>query len=176
MKFPKIVGLMFLFCLKWPFWIREFRGVQVKKGHPVVWYSCWRAQGLSQVKVQCVITGKIWSSYKVLGSVKYFWNIDISHLEPKLKIKCLFCNFFSDKTFHPETASKNITYRSFHPGWALTAIELDFFCFAVKPVNLWIYFQNFFKFVCVLTNARKWPSTIFFTTFTCRTFLKRHFS
>ena len=35
--------------------------------------------------------------------------------------------FLPHETFHPETASTNMTYRSFHPGRTLTAIEFDFF-------------------------------------------------
>ena len=90
---------------------------------------------------------KNWPSDKVLGSVKYVCNFEIFHLEPK-NIK-FFLQMFSDETFHPETASTNMTYGSFHPGRELTAIELEFFSFALKPINLWIYFQNFCNFVCM---------------------------
>ena len=46
---------------------------------------------------------------------------------------------FSDETFHPETASKNMTYVSFHEGRESTAVEFDFFLFcneAYTFVNL----------------------------------------
>ena len=36
-----------------------------------------------------------------------------------------------------------------------------FFCFAMKPIHLLIYFQNFWNFVCMLLNAREQSLTIF---------------
>ena len=67
---------------------------------------------------------------------------------------------FSDETFHPETASTNMTYGSFHQERESSAIELDF-CFAMKPIHLLIYFQNVCNFVCMLLNARKQSLTFF---------------
>ena len=66
----------------------------------------------------------------------------------------------------------------FTPGghWLLLKWILFFFYFKVKPLNLWIYFQNFYNFACMLMNAREWPSTIFFTSFACLTCLKSIFS
>ena len=84
--------------------------------------------------------------------------------------------FLPHEIFHPETDFTNMTYRSFHPGRTLTAIELDFFdFFKVKPLNLWIYFQNFYNFACMLMNGSEWPSTIFFTSFACLTCLQSIF-
>ena len=68
---------------------------------------------------------KNWHSDKVLGSVKYIWNVEIFNLEPK-KISA-FLQMLYDKTFHLETASTNMTYGSFHQGRESTGIELDFF-------------------------------------------------
>ena len=70
---------------------------------------------------------KNWPSHKGLGSVKYIWNVKIFNLEPK-KLSVFFL-LFSDKTFHPETASKNMTYGSFHQGRESTGIVLDFLLF-----------------------------------------------
>ena len=39
------------------------------------------------------------------------------------------------------------TYGEFHPGRELTAIELENFWFAVKPISMWIYFKGFCTFV-----------------------------
>ena len=49
------------------------------------------------------------------------------------------------------------------------------FCFALKPINLWIYFQNFCNFTCMLMNARKRAFNFLFTSVTRWTCLKRHF-
>ena len=59
---------------------------------------------------------------------------------------------FSDKTFHPEPASKNMTYGSFHQGWESTTIEFDFFLFCneaytfvdlfSKLLQLWLHFNE----------------------------------
>ena len=38
----------------------------------------------------------------------------------------VFLQMFSDETFHPETASTNMTYGSFHQERESTAIEFDF--------------------------------------------------
>ena len=43
----------------------------------------------------------------------------------------------------------NIPYGRFHPGRELTAIELENFWFALKPINMGIYFKNSCPFVCV---------------------------
>ena len=72
---------------------------------------------------------------------------------------------FFDETFHPEIASTKMTYRSFHQGRDLTAIELDFlFCSeALKFVDLSL---NFYNFACILKNATEQSSTYLFTSFT----------
>ena len=43
----------------------------------------------------------------------------------------------------------NAIYGEFHPGRELTAIELENFWFAVKPISVWIYFEDFCAFVYV---------------------------
>ena len=76
--------------------------------------------------------GKNWPSHKVLGSVKYIFNLEQKKLSD-------FLQMFSDKTFYPETASTNMTYGSFHQGRESTGIELDFLL-VMKPIHLCIYF------------------------------------
>jgi hypothetical protein len=81
-------------------------------------------------------------------------------MEPN-KIRC-FLQTFSDETFLPETASTSMTYAgSFQQEQESTAIELDFFCFAMKRIHLLIYFQNLCNFVCMLLNAREQSATFF---------------
>ena len=45
------------------------------------------------------------------------------------------------------------------------------FCFAVKPIYLWIYFQNFCNFVCMLMNAKERSLNFLFPSFTSLTSL-----
>ena len=67
---------------------------------------------------------------------------------------------FYDETFRPETAFTNMTYGSFHQEQESTAIEFDFFCFAM-PIHLLIYFQNLCNFMCMLLKAKKQSLTFF---------------
>ena len=84
---------------------------------------------------------------------------------------------FSDETFLPETASTSMTYAgSFQQERESTAIEFDFFCFAMKRIHLLIYFQNLCNFVGMLLNAREQSVTFLFTSFTSLTCLKRQCS
>ena len=46
-----------------------------------------------------------------------------------------------------------------------------FCCFAVKPIHLWIYFQNFCNFVCMLMNAKERSLNFLFPSFTSLTSL-----
>ena len=67
-----------------------------------------------------------------------------------------------------------VVYGKFHQVRELTAIELDFCCcFAVQPINLWIFPQNFYYFAYALVNARDWAMSILFISFTS---LKSHLS
>ena len=54
-------------------------------------------------------------------------------------------------------------YGEFHPGRELTAIELENFWFAVKPISMWIYFKDFCTFVYVSIFLGKRSSSIWFT-------------
>ena len=74
-----------------------------------------------------MITGKTGHHIKFWGSVKYIWNVEIFNLEQK-KLN-VFLLMFSDETFHPETASTNMTFESFHQGQQSTGIKLDFLLF-----------------------------------------------
>ena len=58
-------------------------------------------------------------------------------------------------------------YGKFHPGRELTAIEMENFWFAVKPISVWIYLQDFCAFVYVSIFLGKRSSSILFTSFTC---------
>ena len=49
-----------------------------------------------------------WPSVKILDFVKYVCNVEISDLEQKKIV--LFMQMFSDKTFHLESVSTNLTY------------------------------------------------------------------
>ena len=60
-----------------------------------------------------------------------------------------------------------IPYGRFHPGRELTATKFEFFSFAVKPINLCIFFQNCFNFVCVSMDTPLRFLSILFTSFTC---------
>ena len=59
------------------------------------------------------------------------------------------------------------SYGEFHPGRELTAIEMENFLFAVKPISVWIYLQDFCAFVYVSIFLGKRSSSILFTSFTC---------
>ena len=63
--------------------------------------------------------------------------------------------------------SKIQPYGEFHPGRELTAIEMENFWFAVKPISVWIYFKDFCAFVYVSIFLAKRSSSILFTSFTC---------
>ena len=63
--------------------------------------------------------------------------------------------------------SVDSAYGKFHPGRELTAIEMENFWFAVKPVRLWIYFKDFCAFVYVSIFLGKRSSSTLFTSFTC---------
>ena len=67
---------------------------------------------------------------------------------------------------------KMTVYGRFHPGWELTAIELENFWFALKPINMWIDFTNSCPFVYVSIFLAGWSSSILLTSFTCWTCLK----
>ena len=57
----------------------------------------------------------------------------------------------------------SFSYGGFHPGRELTAIELENFWFAVKPISMWIYFKDFCTFVYVSIFLGKRSSSIWFT-------------
>ena len=63
-------------------------------------------------------------------------------------------------------------YGEFHPGRELTAIEMENFWFAVKPISVLIYLKDFCAFVYVSIFLGKRSSSILFTSFTCWTCLK----
>ena len=64
---------------------------------------------------------------------------------------------------HITVVCEGHTYGEFHPGRELTAIELENFWFAVKPISMWIYFKDFCTFVYVSIFLGKRSSSIWFT-------------
>ena len=74
----------------------------------------------------------------------------------------LHLNFSDPQYKHLKSA-----YGEFHPGRELTAIEMENFWFAVKPIHVWIYFKDFCALVYVSIFLAKWSSSILFTSFTC---------
>ena len=60
-----------------------------------------------------------------------------------------------------------VPYGKCHPGRELTAIELENFWFALKPINMWIYFKNSCPFVYVSIFLAGRSLSILFTSFTC---------
>ena len=47
------------------------------------------------------------------------------------------------------TRKVDSSYGRFHPRGELTVIELENFWFALKPIDMWIYFQNVPVFSCM---------------------------
>ena len=65
------------------------------------------------------------------------------------------------------------TYGRLHRGREMTPIELEFFSFALKPLNWWINFQTLRNLFCVSINTTWRSSSFLFTCFTCWTWLKQ---
>ena len=60
-----------------------------------------------------------------------------------------------------------LLYGEFHPGRELTAIEVENFWLAVKPISVWINLQDFCAFVYVSIFLGKRSFSILLTSFTC---------
>ena len=102
-----------------------------------------------------------------------YWKSTYSKLPPEPSI------FPSTQTssIHPREYTlsvlrQDLVYGDFHQGRELTAIEMENFWFAVKPISVWIYFKDLCAFVYVSIFLGKRSSSNLFTSFTCWTCLK----